>query len=152
MPHLLKTHSNITLPSTHRPCKRSLPFWFSDHNFVYFFCIITCPTHLILLCTSPCHVQSVSLHHLDNEDSSWFPPSVRTVHDTCPVRSAKHMGCQQELVGCPILCALSCYLEWGLSAADQHSQVQEEASSLWLQTQQHKCYWKINRLGNVHTQ
>lgn len=106
----------------------------------------TCPTHLILICISPCHVQSAGLRHLDNEDSSWFPPSVRTVRDTSPVRSAKHMVCQQELVGCPILYALSCCLGSGLSAADQHSQVQEGASSLWLQKQQHKCYWKIRCL------
>jgi hypothetical protein len=107
-----------------------------------------CPTHLILFRTSPCHVQSASSHHLYNEDSSWFPPSVRTVHDTCLVRSAEHTVCQQDLVGCPALCALSCCLASGSSTADQHSQVQEGASSLWLHTKQ-QSYWTINRL---HTQ
>lgn len=34
MPHFLNTHSNIILPSTHRSSNKSLPFKFSDHNFV----------------------------------------------------------------------------------------------------------------------
>jgi len=45
-----KIHSNIILPSMHRSSKRSLPFRFSNQNFVFFISSIhsACPTHLIL--------------------------------------------------------------------------------------------------------
>jgi len=51
-PHFHKFHSNVTIPSTSRSFEWSLPFRFSDKNFVFIYHFslrATYPTNLILL-------------------------------------------------------------------------------------------------------